>query len=204
MGKLIHQKKIIPIVCILISCVCIIISCTSCITNSGLVYVNDGVCIRGTRPFHMSFFFMPLKWNSKSHLYHSIDIDYQEPLCANLHELDIVFLDKTIHLTSLDCGEIEQMNIEPPWEKNVYTSTSRENDKCCEMVIRNIENNSILIFKFDKQENKIRRLYIYCSEPDLIQLKRHGSSILYPFPMNEQEMLELFGKEGVIQINEML
>ena len=199
MSKIIHQKLIISA-----AIICILIFCTSCITNSGLVYVNNDICIRGTRPFYMSFFFMPLKWNSKSHLYHSIDIDYQEPLCANLHELGIVFLDKTLPLTSLDCGEIEQMNVETPWEKDVYTSTNRENEKCCEMVIRHIENNSILIFKFDKQDNKIKQLYIYCSKSDLIRLKRHGSSKLYPFPMNEQDMLELFGNEGVIQVDYML
>ena len=204
MSKINHKKMIVSIVCILISCVCILLSCTSCITNSNLVYVNDGVCIRGTRPFHMSFFFMPLKWNSKSHLYNSINIDYQEPLCANLHEIDIVFLDKTIHLTSLDCGEIEQMNIEPPWEKNVSNYTKWNNEKYCEIVITHTKNNSILIFKFDKQENKIKQLLIYCSKPDMIQLKKRGSPILYSFPMNERDMLELFGKNGVIQINEML
>lgn len=199
MKNFIHQKMIISI-----TIICVLISCTSCITNSNLVYVNDGVCIRGTRPFHMSFFFMPLKWNSKSHLYNSINIDYQEPLCANLHELDIVFLNKTIHLTSLDCSVIEQMNIESPWEKNVSVYTKWNNEKYCEIVITHTENNSMIIFKFDKQENKIKRLHIYCSEPDMIQLKRRDSSILYSFPMNERDMLELFGKEGVIQINKML
>lgn len=105
-----HEIKIIAFLGV------ISVLCNSCI-DSRLIYIKNGICISGERPFPKSLTFIPLKWTSASHIYDSIYIDYQRPFDANLENIYICLFGREINLASFSYNEIAQMDMGKSWVK---------------------------------------------------------------------------------------
>ena len=177
--------------------------CNSCI-DSRLIYVKNGVCISGERPFPKSLTFIPLKWTSASHIYDSIYIDYQRPFDANLKNIYICLFGREINLASFSYNEIAQMDMGKSWVKNIVCCSNWKNENTYTIEMTYTEKgrmHSRMLIHFDKSQ-KISSLYMHCEKADLIQLKmkRNHHTTIFPFPIYESEVLEIFGKDGIIQV----
>ena len=89
-------------------------------------------------------------------------------------------------------------------EKNIVCCSNWKNEKTYTIEMTYTEKgrtHSRMLIHFDKSQ-KISSLYMHCEKADLIQLKmkKNHHTTIFPFPIYESEVLEIFGKDGIIQV----
>ncbi len=181
----------------------------SCIiSGERIVYSKEGISVRGKLPYLHGLFWLPIKASS-NHYYDYISIRYNEMCDYNLRNINLLINGIKINLGSINYNQalkiqfkginyikdIEHSSPNIPVKMHHITYIFKSEEECKPYYP------GILYFMFEQETLKIQEVIISIKAEELkkmIYLENIEKSIITPFPFYEEDLLYIFGEDGII------
>ena len=182
----------------------------SCIiSGERIMYNREGICVKGKLPYLHGLFWLPIKASSNNHYYDDISIRYNEMCEYNLSNINLYISGEKINLGSINYNQafkiqfkginyikdIEHSSPNIPVKMHYITFIFKSEEDCKPYYP------GILCFMFEQETLKIQEVTFSIKAKDLkemIYFENIEQSIKTSFPFYEEDLLLIFGEDGVI------